>query len=208
MSYEKITCRIAIQMCVGHFPDGRERHRTISLRHVRPDVSFETVLDLARAIAPVLTYPITKVTKVTKIVLFSCEEQQGAEHAAPCPATLAPPVDAEPVPDVPAKGRIIPFPVIPVTAPPAACRAISRGVVKPTRFVAREKRFLSGRAPPAISAATSVFRNYIFRVIKGDDSTPNIKSGTDLRNSCDAISTFCHESREPVFLSLRTGRVA
>ncbi len=30
---------------------------------------------------------------------------------------------------------------------------------------------------------------------------PNIKSSTDLRNSYNAISTFCHESREPVFIT-------
>ena len=28
---------------------------------------------------------------------------------------------------------------------------------------------------------------------------PNIKSSTDLRNNYNEISTFCHESREPVF---------
>ena len=35
--YEKISCRIAIQVCIGHFPDGRERHRTFSMRGVNPD---------------------------------------------------------------------------------------------------------------------------------------------------------------------------
>lgn len=30
---------------------------------------------------------------------------------------------------------------------------------------------------------------------------PNIKSSTDLRNGYNAISTFCHESREPVFIT-------
>jgi len=30
---------------------------------------------------------------------------------------------------------------------------------------------------------------------------PTIKSSTDLRNSYNAISTFCHESREPVFIT-------
>lgn len=30
---------------------------------------------------------------------------------------------------------------------------------------------------------------------------PNIKSSTDLRNNYNAISTFCHESREPVFIT-------
>ncbi|MCL2323952.1 MAG: type II toxin-antitoxin system prevent-host-death family antitoxin [Actinomycetia bacterium] len=30
---------------------------------------------------------------------------------------------------------------------------------------------------------------------------PQIKSSTDLRNSYNEISTFCHETREPVFIT-------
>ncbi len=30
---------------------------------------------------------------------------------------------------------------------------------------------------------------------------PNIKSSTDLRNGYNAISAFCHKSREPVFIT-------
>lgn len=30
---------------------------------------------------------------------------------------------------------------------------------------------------------------------------PNIKSSTDLRNKYNEISAFCHESREPVFIT-------
>ena len=30
---------------------------------------------------------------------------------------------------------------------------------------------------------------------------PNIKSSTDLRNNYNELSTFCHESREPVFIT-------
>jgi len=30
---------------------------------------------------------------------------------------------------------------------------------------------------------------------------PNIKSSTDLRNNYNDISTFCHEKREPVFIT-------
>ena len=34
---------------------------------------------------------------------------------------------------------------------------------------------------------------------------PNIKSSTDLRNNYNDISRFCHESREPVFIT-KNGR--
>ena len=30
---------------------------------------------------------------------------------------------------------------------------------------------------------------------------PNIKSSTDLRNNYNEISNFCHESREPVYIT-------
>jgi len=30
---------------------------------------------------------------------------------------------------------------------------------------------------------------------------PSIKSSTDLRNNYNEISTFCHESREPIFIT-------
>jgi len=30
---------------------------------------------------------------------------------------------------------------------------------------------------------------------------PNIRSSTDLRNNYNDISTFCHENREPVFIT-------
>ena len=30
---------------------------------------------------------------------------------------------------------------------------------------------------------------------------PRIQSSTDLRNNYNAISTFCHENREPVFIT-------
>jgi prevent-host-death family protein len=34
---------------------------------------------------------------------------------------------------------------------------------------------------------------------------PNIKSSTDLRNNYNDISTFCHESNEPIFIT-KNGR--
>ena len=98
MPYKKITCRIAIQICVGRFPDGRERHRTFSLKDIRPDVSSETIRDIIRALAPLLEYPITKVTKVTKRVIFSIEDERAertAPDAAPRAAVPAPRVVTE-----------------------------------------------------------------------------------------------------------------
>ena len=74
MSYEKISCRIAVRICVGCLPNGRERHKTFSLRHVRPEVSLETIRDIIRALAPLLEHPITKVTKVTRRETYSDED--------------------------------------------------------------------------------------------------------------------------------------
>ena len=71
---EKITCRVAIQVCIGHFPDGRERHRTFSMKGVDPDASPEAIAAVVRALAPVLVYPITKVRKIVKRVILIFEE--------------------------------------------------------------------------------------------------------------------------------------
>ena len=35
---------------------------------------------------------------------------------------------------------------------------------------------------------------------------PNIKSSTDLRNNYNEISSFCHETSEPVFITSKNGR--
>jgi hypothetical protein len=35
--FEFVSCRLAIQICTGHFPDGRERHRTFSVKDIKPD---------------------------------------------------------------------------------------------------------------------------------------------------------------------------
>ena len=93
--YEKISCRVAIQVCIGHFPDGRERHRTFSMRGVNPDASPESIAAVVRALAPVLAYPITKVRKVVKRRVIIYEEG------------VVPWDDAEPVTYA---GRIVPFP--------------------------------------------------------------------------------------------------
>jgi hypothetical protein len=65
--FDSITCRLAIQVCVGHFPDGRERHRTFSIKHIDPDVDIALVTSFVRVvIAPLLAYPITGARLVTK----------------------------------------------------------------------------------------------------------------------------------------------
>ena len=71
---EKISCRVAIQVCVGYFPDGRERHRTFSLRGICPNASFVAIAAVIRALTPVLAFPITKVRKVTKREIIFYEE--------------------------------------------------------------------------------------------------------------------------------------
>jgi PHD/YefM family antitoxin component YafN of YafNO toxin-antitoxin module len=37
--------------------------------------------------------------------------------------------------------------------------------------------------------------------LEGDAGMPKIKSSTDLRNNYNDISTFCHQNREPVFIT-------
>ena len=143
MSNEKITCRIAIQTCVGYFPDGRERHRTFSLWRVRPDISPEAIRDIIRALAPLLEYPITKVTKVIKRVIFSAEEERNAPEATPHMTTPTPRIDAAPVPE---SGKIIPFPVFPIKERPAAQRVIGHDIAEPPSHVSRrQKRFMTRR---------------------------------------------------------------
>ena len=66
---ELVQCRLAIQCCIGYFPDGRERHRTFSLRDIRPDASVDALAAVVRSVAPLLVYPITKVSIVKKYVL-------------------------------------------------------------------------------------------------------------------------------------------
>jgi len=156
MSNEKITCRIAIQICVGRFPDGRERHRTFSLRRVRPDISTETIRDIIRALAPLLEYPITKVTKVIKRVIFSAEEERNVPDAAPRAATPTPRVDDVPVSE---SGKIIPFPVFPIKERPAAQGAIEHDIAEPSSCASPlQKRFMPGRSPPKNRPA-SIFYN-------------------------------------------------
>jgi hypothetical protein len=64
-----VSCRLAIQVCIGHFDDGRERRRTFSLSGVRPDADAEAMATVVRAVAKLLKGPITKVRRVTRFTL-------------------------------------------------------------------------------------------------------------------------------------------
>ena len=77
LCYEKISCRIAIQVCVGHLPSGRGRYRTFSMRGIKPDASPEAIASVIRSLAPLLIYPITKVRKMVKREIFFYEECRG-----------------------------------------------------------------------------------------------------------------------------------
>ena len=91
MSYtETITCRIAIQVCIGYSPSGRARRRTFSMKGVRPDAPDEAIAAVVRALAPVLAYPVTKVRKVVKRTIVFDEWKSPAAPAA----ALAAPVPA------------------------------------------------------------------------------------------------------------------
>jgi PHD/YefM family antitoxin component YafN of YafNO toxin-antitoxin module len=52
-----------------------------------------------------------------------------------------------------------------------------------------------------LRAILKKFGYNIFRSYKEAAVMPNIKSSTDLRNNYNEISTFCHNSREPIFIT-------
>jgi len=89
--YEVTTCRLAIQVCVGYGPTGRKKHRTFSMKGINPDASWEAIMEVVNALAPLLMHPITDIQKVTKRKIVFYED---AEPAAPSIA-LAVPVEAE-----------------------------------------------------------------------------------------------------------------
>ncbi|MDR1578754.1 MAG: hypothetical protein LBS35_00220 [Synergistaceae bacterium] len=64
--FELVSCRLAIQVCIGHFPDGRERHRTFSVKNIRPDADDDALVTVVRAIGSLLAYPITHARLIVK----------------------------------------------------------------------------------------------------------------------------------------------
>jgi hypothetical protein len=39
-NFDSITCRLAIQVCIGRSPNGRARHRTFSIKDINPDADI------------------------------------------------------------------------------------------------------------------------------------------------------------------------
>jgi hypothetical protein len=46
--FDKITCRLAIQVCIGHSPSGRARHRTFSIKNIKPGADLSAVAAAVR----------------------------------------------------------------------------------------------------------------------------------------------------------------
>ena len=155
--YEVITCRLAIRVCIGYGPNGRKKHRIFSMRNINPNASWEGIMAVIRALAPVLEFPIVDVQKITsrkiifyedavlpvpqgiaklepadmesrKIILFPIPFRQPA--ASTC-ATLE---SYRNVDNAPKTAKILPF-------PSAAARLLARQMELPSR-----------RAPPFIAA--------------------------------------------------------
>jgi hypothetical protein len=64
--FEFVSCRLSIQICIGHFPDGRERHRTFSVKNIKPDADEAALLTAVRAIGSLLAYPVTRARLIVK----------------------------------------------------------------------------------------------------------------------------------------------
>jgi hypothetical protein len=93
--FEFVSCRLAIQVCVGHFPDGRERHRTFSVKNIKPDADKAALLAVVRAIGSLLAYPVTKARLIVKErrVLFDVKSGMNRGEAReretkPCEAQM------------------------------------------------------------------------------------------------------------------------
>ena len=107
MFYEVISCRVAIQVCIGYTQNGRARYRTFSMRGIRHDASNEAIAAIIRALAPVLAYPITKVRKVMKRTIVFVDDTAPAapaaalsvpvELAAVATVAMPEPLDSEPL---------------------------------------------------------------------------------------------------------------
>jgi hypothetical protein len=75
---------LAIQVCIGYFPDGRERHRTFSVKNIRPDADDAALIIVVRAIGSLLAYPVTKARLIVKKrrALFDAKHRTPEEDVA------------------------------------------------------------------------------------------------------------------------------
>ncbi|MDR0764776.1 MAG: hypothetical protein LBE65_04200 [Synergistaceae bacterium] len=82
--FEFVSCRLAIQVCVGHFPDGRERHRTFSLKDIKSDADAAALITVVRAIGSLLAHPVTHARLIVKSrrVLFDVKSDMPVRDAA------------------------------------------------------------------------------------------------------------------------------
>ena len=100
--YEVISCRLAIRVCIGYGANGRKKHRTFSMRNINPNASWDGIMAVIRALAPVLEFPIVDVQKVTsrKIIFYedvepaALDAPAGAEFLSALPALPAVSLDA------------------------------------------------------------------------------------------------------------------
>jgi hypothetical protein len=89
--FEIVSCRVAIQVCVGKTPGGRPSHRTFSIKGIKPSADITVLASLVRdVIAPLLAYPVTKARLFTKKVRVL---PTGTGKTAPAPqaAPVTPP---------------------------------------------------------------------------------------------------------------------
>jgi hypothetical protein len=81
--FEFVSCRLAIQICIGHFPDGRERHRTFSVKNIKPDAAAAALITVVRAVGSLIAYPITGARLIVKKrrVLFGAERDMDPKES-------------------------------------------------------------------------------------------------------------------------------
>ena len=77
--YEVTTCRLAIRLCVGYGANGRKKHRTFSMKNINPNASWDGIMKVIRALAPLLEFPIVDVQKVTSRKIFFYEDTELSE---------------------------------------------------------------------------------------------------------------------------------
>ena len=129
--YEVTTCRLAIRLCIGYGPNGRKKHRTFSMKNINPNASWEGIMAVIRALAPVLEFPIVDVQKVTsrKIIFYE-------DAVLPVPREMAEPE----VPSYVESRKVIPFPV--AFRQPATCTHMAKSNYRNADYAAKTAKIL------------------------------------------------------------------